>query len=209
MAEYTTKYNLIKPSPQDFIDIAQLNGNSDKIDAALSAVDETAKAALFAASSAGGGIIKENVKAAAESFVADSVGGGYVCEVEITEATAAMYPIVTIHPSSREAAVAAGLSSVCETFDGKIRFHSDSAPTGDIYATLALIAHGGVGGSGGTAYMPIAGVDTLGGIKIGDGLSVEEDGTLSTNPRLTFATDEEVDAVINEILNNTQNAGEG
>lgn len=35
MATYTDNYNLKKPAPEDFVDIADLNENADKIDAAL------------------------------------------------------------------------------------------------------------------------------------------------------------------------------
>ena len=35
MATYTDNYNLKKPAPEDFADIADLNENADKIDAAL------------------------------------------------------------------------------------------------------------------------------------------------------------------------------
>ncbi len=35
MADYTKNYNLKKPSPEDFVDIADINGNMDKIDEAL------------------------------------------------------------------------------------------------------------------------------------------------------------------------------
>ena len=35
MATYTKNYKLKKPAPEDFADIADLNENTDKIDAAL------------------------------------------------------------------------------------------------------------------------------------------------------------------------------
>ncbi len=35
MATYTKNYNLIKPAPEDFGDVADLNANADKVDEVL------------------------------------------------------------------------------------------------------------------------------------------------------------------------------
>ena len=48
MATYTENYKLKKPAPEDFADIADLNENTDKIDAALkdkADLDESGKSA--------------------------------------------------------------------------------------------------------------------------------------------------------------------
>ena len=44
MADYTENYNLKKPSPEDFVDIADINGNMDAIDEALLECKEEAGA---------------------------------------------------------------------------------------------------------------------------------------------------------------------
>lgn len=77
-----------------------------------------------------------------------------------------------------------------------------------------VIGGGGSGGGGGTYVLPTATGDRLGGVKIGGGIDVEEDGTISTNVESTAEhaadiaeesiastendfTDEDVDYIVN------------
>lgn len=43
------------------------------------------------------------------------------------------------------------------------------------------IANGGSGGGGSTYELPVASASTLGGVKVGSGLSIESDGTMSAS----------------------------
>ncbi len=193
MAEYTKNYNFVKPAPQDVADIAELNANADKIDALISEVFSVAK-------SAGAGIVKE-ITIPSNSWAASSENpGAYYRDVAVTEAKASQYPIVTIHPESISIAQEAGLSPVCETLEGNIRFSAESSPTNDISATIALISNGGVVAEGIVSHIPIATAETLGGIKIGDGIAVEEDGTASVDIDAKTATDEDVARMIKRVF---------
>jgi len=140
----------------------------------------------------------------------------YVNTVSVTGATAAQYPDVTLHKDALATAQKAEMCPVAESGAGTVTFWAKSAPTADMSATLALVySGGGSGGSGGgTTYtLPVATATTLGGIKVGTGLKTSSDGTLSidddvvatdadvaSSVETSAASDEEVEAVINEKL---------
>ena len=60
-----------------------------------------------------------------------------------------------------------------ETDTGKLKIGNGS----DNYVTLPYVSDGG----GSSGDLPIATATTLGGIKVGNNLSITEDGTLSAN----------------------------
>lgn len=82
--------------------------------------------------------------------------------------------------AAQRAAYRAALIAVTAQADGSVTLVADGdKPAVDI---PAVVRFGGVldtGGGGGAYTLPAATADTLGGIKVGSGLSVEEDGTLS------------------------------
>ena len=119
------------------------------------------------------------------------------------------------------------MCSSAETVDGAVRFWARKIPTADLSATLALLTPGtgelGAAGGGSAYVLPVASADTLGGVKIGKGISITEDGTISvsgggigeddvataeemaeifggTGEDGTVATDEEVAEVFREIF---------
>ena len=59
--------------------------------------------------------------------------------------------------------------------------HIDLAPLGDMSATVALWAPGGTAGGGSAYVLPVATATRLGGVKIGSGVSVSADGTISAS----------------------------
>ena len=68
-----------------------------------------------------------------------------------------------------------------ETDTGKLKIGNGS----DSYTTLPYVSNGG----GSSGDLPIATATTLGGIKVGNNLSITEDGTLSANAGTTGTTD--------------------
>jgi len=93
-----------------------------------------------------------------------------------------------------------------------VRFWACNEPTADMSATLALLTSGATGSggsaSGGAAYvLPIATKTTLGGIKIGAGLSAAADGTVSvasTVPEEDIATSTDTEAMLDEIFSSDE-----
>lgn len=106
-----------------------------------------------------------------------------------------MVPILTILPAYMDTAEDCSMSSVTRTLDGVLRIYAESAPEAEIRASLALLCtSGGGGGTGsvGAGYvLPPATEDRLGGVKVGNGLNVGPDGTLSVNPN-KIMTDEDL-----------------
>lgn len=110
-----------------------------------------------------------------------------------------MVPILTILPAYMDTAADCGMSSVVRTLDGALRVYAEIVPEDEIHASLALLCtSGGGGGTGGTGagyVLPPATGDKLGGVKVGPGLNVASDGTLSVNAAS--------EAEVNELLTGT------
>lgn len=136
----------------------------------------------------------------------------YYLDVSVSEATSEQFPSVALHKSSLDVAKRANLCPTVMTLDGAIRFWAKSAPTSEMTATVALLTKGGgsgsvSGGGDGSSYvLPVATATTLGGIKIGNGLSVETDGTVSVSQVVTEedkTTEEDTEAMLDEIFSET------
>lgn len=129
----------------------------------------------------------------------------YFVDVPMEEATEAMYPSVALHKSALETAKNAGLCPCVQAMDGALRFWAKQEPEADMAATAALTGAGGSTSGGGTSYvLPIASATRLGGVKIGKGITVAEDGTISAsdggvNPD-NLATSEDTSAMLDEIF---------
>lgn len=119
---------------------------------------------------------------------------------------------MNVTQTSAEAAMRCGLHSECETISGALRVYAESAPESDISASLTVIAPSAGGGIiPGSVTLPIASASSLGVVKVGNGLDIQEDGTLSIDladnddngiPDLfddSIATDEEVGEMLNEV----------
>lgn len=121
---------------------------------------------------------------------------GLRVDIPVSGVTEAMQPFLSVHPAYLETAKGCELSTTARTMDGALRLYAKSAPTADMTATLTLLcATSGVVSGGtvpGTGYsLPTATATRLGGVRVGDGLSVAPDGTISVNPDKVM-TDEDL-----------------
>lgn len=115
--------------------------------------------------------------------------------------TARLLPRLTIRPEMQEAAVLCGLSPCIQTLENAVRVWAVSAPTGDIPASLELCGDASgycriIAEDGGEHSLPAATATQLGGVRVGDGLAVTSDGTLSVDT----ASDTDVKQALAEVL---------
>ena len=135
----------------------------------------------------------------AEGWTEDGAGA-YQKRREIPmEVSEHMIPVLTVLPESAGDATACGLAPFAQTAEGVLRVWAERAPDADIRAGLALLRNAsgiyiGSGTGGGDAVT--ATPDRLGCVKVGSGLNVTEDGTLSVD----MASDEEVEAMLGEVF---------
>lgn len=136
--------------------------------------------------------------------VEENGGFSYYVNVSVEEATSEQFPALALHNSSYNTAKQAELCPTVQALDGVIRLWSKRIPAANITATIALLANEGLEGGGGEAYeLPIATAQTLGGVKIGDGIDVTGDGTISSSGKLSFsdlATDEETEEMLDDVF---------
>lgn len=120
-------------------------------------------------------------------------GGGYSIEIPVDGCADSMVPLLTISRGSLSAAGACGMSPTIETVTGAIKLYAEQVPAEEIQASLALLTSGsgGGGGGGGSYILPIATSNRLGGVKIGNGINVASDGTISVDHE-TVMTDEDL-----------------
>lgn len=132
-------------------------------------------------------------------------GGAYAyrADIPVESVTVKLIPQLFYPPESAERAGYYGLSPVCETLDGVLRVWSKAVPAEPIPAVLNLTGDAsgyfavGDGNTGsGTFTLPPATENTLGGVKVGSGLNVTRDGTLSVNA----ATEAEVNEMLTGVL---------
>lgn len=135
---------------------------------------------------------------------------GLHVDVSVDGVTEDMQPFVSVHPAHLETAKACELLTVARTVEGAVRLYAKSVPTADMTATLTLLCatsgaiSGGTPGGGGTGYsLPTATATRLGGVRVGDGLSVAPDGTLSVNPDKVMTEEDLVDE--NEVAKSVAN----
>ena len=111
---------------------------------------------------------------------------------------------IVVAPDSLETAGFCGLSSVITFTEGTLILYAKAEPEADINAEITIFA--AKGGGGGGVDLPIATESTLGAVKIGQGLNVKADGTLSIDPEKVLSdtdmvNEEEVIEAVKEILN--------
>jgi hypothetical protein len=128
----------------------------------------------------------------------DAAGYGWYIDVSVPDVTPEYYPQITIHKECLDSAVSACICPASETLTGVVRLWAKSAPAKDIKASAAFLTNGinENGGIAGDYVLPVATADILGGVKIGPGLSVTNDGTLSVD----MASDAEVDKILDEVF---------
>lgn len=111
--------------------------------------------------------------------------------------TAAMVPFLTVLPAYGNIARECGLNTAARTLDGVLRVYAQHIPTAPMKASLTLVCpsdgtSGGGSGGGGYTLQP-ATATRLGAVKVGDGLSVSADGTLSVNKNTVMTEGDLVD----------------
>lgn len=154
----------------------------------------------------GSAVIKDIVIPTA-GWVKDE-SGCYV-DVPMDEAQEDLYPAVSLHSDSLSIAKTAGFSPSVLAISGALRFWADEIPAADLNATAALLyGSGGSGGGGGIGVLPIATRLTLGGVKIGDGVNVASDGTISTDDAAIIndvaATETDANEMLDEVFSKKQ-----
>lgn len=155
-------------------------------------------------------IMAEDIVIPTEGWVDDS-GYRYV-EIKKTDVNEDMIPMAMILPECIDTAKKCGLLPTCQIANGVIRFFGKSNPEADININLVLFnkptvseGAGSVGGGGSTDYLlKPATADRLGGVKIGNGVDVEEDGTISVDGiealNDMMATDDDIENTLNSIF---------
>ena len=131
-----------------------------------------------------------------ESDEDEETGGcSLYCDAVIEGVTEDMFPVTAIHPNSLETARECELCQTARSMDGAVRFYAKQTPTGVINATVELSASTGTpgGGGGGEYVLPVATRTRLGGVKIGDGIHVDADGTIYVDKDTVMTDDDLLD----------------
>ena len=103
-------------------------------------------------------------------------------DVAVEEATEEMVPSVALYKAALETAKRAGLCPTVQALAGVLRFWARNIPEADMSATVVLVSPGGTGGGSSAPYiLPVATATRLGGVKIGPGISVTTDGTITAS----------------------------
>lgn len=127
-------------------------------------------------------------------------------DVPVEEATEAQFPSVALHKSALEVAKDAGLCPTVQTLAGALRFWAKRSPDEDMEATIALVSPGASssGGGGSTYVLPVATATRLGGVKIGKGISVAADGTITASTSGVspddMASTEDTESMLDEVF---------
>lgn len=118
----------------------------------------------------------------------------YIRDIPMESATERTIPSLTILPEGEDAAFACGLAPFAQTLDGVLRVYAKSAPTAPIPASLVLQGDSSIfllsGNGGGINPLLPATADTLGGVKVGSGLNVGPDGTLSVDAEAVMTNED-------------------
>lgn len=136
-----------------------------------------------------------------------STDGTYPYRADATcgEATAMHTPIAALDKTCLAAAGACELCPTVETVSGALRFWAMKAPDAELSGSVLLVGQGGGSNSGGgSCTLPTATASRLGGVKIGDGVNVEEDGMISVDGESLLenatTTEEEVEDMLDEVF---------
>lgn len=117
---------------------------------------------------------------------------------ELPDSTSALIPSGAPLLGSFHIAEDAGVVNGCETGDGVVKFYSKEIPTADISTCIILFGKGG----GGESDLTVATREQLGHVKIGNGIEVTEDGTISANAKVSedqIATSDDTSEMLKEI----------
>lgn len=118
----------------------------------------------------------------------------YIYTAELPDSTSALIPSGAPLLGSFHIAEDAGVVNGCETGDGVVKFYSKEIPAADISTCIILFGKGG----GGESDLTVATREQLGHVKIGNGIEVTEDGTISANAKVSQSDLDEALAAILE-----------
>ena len=149
--------------------------------------------------------------------VTDEGKEGDMCiDIPLEGVTEDMTPIISILPTDMDKAKACELRNICRTMSGMIRLYAAGQPDAEIHAELVLLSEGSGISPGGSiggglenpSYtLPTATKTRLGGVRIGDGVAVGDDGTISVDAAGVLdgvaATDEDVITVLDSVFGET------
>lgn len=163
-----------------------------------------------------GATVKREITIPTEGWaeaVEEGVEGLLFLDIPQADVTAEMVPLTAIFPSSMQAAQECSLSTTAQTIDGAVRFYAIQAPALEIQAVLTLLKAsngqaGGGGSSGGEYVLQPATPTRLGGVKIGDGVNVAEDGTISADEEAIIDKAAAPESDVKEMLDDIFGAGE-
>ena len=195
-------YNTLNIEAGEDITIDQHDGtliiNSTALESAKSYTDEKVAEALNV-----GTVYVIDASIESTDWLEDE--NGFYYEIADENITSNMMPVVTLAAESLRTAYNAGMYQTAESFDGYVRITTVERPSDTITLTCGLYVQGNVVISGGDTYvLPPATANTLGGVKIGEGVNVTSDGTISINGN-TVSEDVVTnygDQIANNIANN-------
>lgn len=147
------------------------------------------------ASAQGGGVLIRDITIAAEDWTQlDEADNDCFWRVDaaVEDVTSEHVPLVFLSRDAMTAAKLARLSPTAETGEGVIQLWAKDQPSESLTCTIVLLTQKSEG-SAGVYALPIATETTLGGVKIGNGLSVASDGTLSVNTETVMTAEDLVD----------------
>lgn len=141
----------------------------------------------------------------------DEDGYRYRIDIMVDGLTAEHFPNIAIARGDIQIAYDAALCPSAETLEGCLRLWAMNLPKGDITANAVFLApltvDGVEPGTGTTYVLPMASAETLGGIKIGKGLNIAQDGTVSTevlDDDIKVATSEDAEAALKELFSDEE-----
>lgn len=117
-------------------------------------------------------------------------------------------PMAALRRASLRAAGNCGLCPAVEAVDGGLYFWAEKPPQEALTGSYALFAKGSYLEAGGGGYvLPAATADTLGGVKVGDGLGIDASGKLSVVglPEDLTSTDEAMEAIVAQAYGDRNN----
>lgn len=127
----------------------------------------------------------------------DTGQGMYPCQLELPlEVTPQMIPMLTVLPDSFGTAAICGLAPFAHTGEGVLRLWAEKAPEEAMRSSLTLLRDASGFCVGTNTILPPATEKRLGGVKVGEGLRVTEDGTLSVDA----ADEAEVEDMLGEVF---------
>lgn len=149
-----------------------------------------------------------------DGWIEDAGVDGYHVDITDPDITDTAIPILTVWIDSMEAAQDCGMLPTVMSMNGALRVYARNVPKEDLRCSLTLtgvaagMIGGGTSGSGpstgdGSYVLPIASKTRLGGVKIGEGVTVNSDGTIAVDGEAVaekvIATPDEVRAMLEAV----------